>query len=72
MPAVLPIGWLRHGLAKPWSTNVRTVHDPDYRVALQDFQTFTEQLSEQVVEADELIPELPVKDVVSCHTSLLS
>jgi hypothetical protein len=41
------------------------VHDPDYRAALQDFNTFTEKVSEKVVEADETIPELPVKDVVS-------
>jgi hypothetical protein len=47
------------------------VHDPDYRAALQDFQTFTEKLSEKVVEVDELIPELPVKDVVSPNESLL-
>lgn len=42
-----------------------TVHDPDYRAALQDFNTFVENLSEKVVEADETIPELPVKDIVS-------
>jgi hypothetical protein len=45
------------------------VHDPDYRAALQDFTTFTGKLSEKVIEVDELIPELPVKDVVSTtHT----
>jgi hypothetical protein len=43
------------------------VHDPDYRAALQDFNTFTEKVSEKVVEADETIPELPVKDVVSSN-----
>jgi hypothetical protein len=48
-----------------------TVHDPDYRAALQDFNTFTEKVSEKVVEADELIPELPVKDVVSNDASLI-
>jgi hypothetical protein len=42
------------------------VHDPDFRAAFQDFTTFTEKVSEKVVEADELIPELPVKDVVCC------
>ncbi|KAF1851766.1 uncharacterized protein K460DRAFT_362513 [Cucurbitaria berberidis CBS 394.84] len=40
------------------------LHDPDYRVALQDFTTFTEKVSEKVIEADETIPELPVKDVI--------
>jgi hypothetical protein len=42
-----------------------TVHDPDFRVAFQDFTTFTEMVSEKVIEADSTIPELPVKDVVS-------
>jgi hypothetical protein len=41
------------------------VHDPDYRVALQDFTSFLEKLSEKVAEVDETIPELPVKDLVS-------
>lgn len=41
------------------------MHDPDFRVAFQDFSTFTEHVSEKVIEADETIPELPVKDVVS-------
>ena len=44
------------------------MHDPDYRAALQDFTTFTEHVSEKVIEADETIPELPVKDVVSIRT----
>jgi hypothetical protein len=48
-----------------YSTNVVIVHDPDYRAALQDFNSFIEKVSEKVIEADELIPELPVKDVVS-------
>jgi hypothetical protein len=42
-----------------------TVHDPDFRAAFQDFTTFTEKVSEKVIEADSTIPELPVKDVVS-------
>jgi hypothetical protein len=41
-----------------------TVHDPDYRQALQDFNTFLEKLSEKIIEADATIPELPVKDIV--------
>ena len=40
-------------------------HDADYRTSLQDFTTFLESLSEKVIEADETIPELPVKDIVS-------
>ncbi|KAF1940682.1 hypothetical protein EJ02DRAFT_455860 [Clathrospora elynae] len=40
------------------------LHDPDFRMAFQDFTTFTEKVSEKVIEADETIPELPVKDVI--------
>lgn len=41
------------------------VHDPDYRTSFEDFSTFTGEVSQKIVEADETIPELPVKDVVS-------
>lgn len=41
-----------------------TVHDPDFRVSFQDFITFAEKVSDKIIEADETIPELPVKDVV--------
>ncbi|KAF2277632.1 uncharacterized protein EI97DRAFT_396570 [Westerdykella ornata] len=40
------------------------VHDPDYRAALNDFTTFLEVLSEKVAEADDTIPELPIKDII--------
>jgi hypothetical protein len=40
------------------------VHDPDYRTSLKDFTSFVECLTQKVVEADETIPELPVKDIV--------
>ncbi|KAJ4319670.1 hypothetical protein N0V94_003813 [Neodidymelliopsis sp. IMI 364377] len=40
------------------------LHDPDYRVAIQDFNDFIGKLSEKIVEIDETIPELPVKDIV--------
>ncbi|KAF2446925.1 hypothetical protein P171DRAFT_429869 [Karstenula rhodostoma CBS 690.94] len=39
-------------------------HDADYRTSLQDFTTFLEILSEKVIEADETVPELPVKDII--------
>lgn len=45
--------------------DLQTVHDPDYRVAVQDFNDFIGKLSEKIIEIDETIPELPVKDVVS-------
>lgn len=41
------------------------MHDPDYRVAVQDFNDFIGKLSERIIETDETIPELPVKDIVS-------
>ncbi|KAF7448876.1 DUF2461 multi-domain protein [Pyrenophora tritici-repentis] len=40
------------------------LHDPDFRASFQDFTTFTEKVSEKIIEADETIPELPVKDVI--------
>ncbi|KAF2199360.1 hypothetical protein GQ43DRAFT_442534 [Delitschia confertaspora ATCC 74209] len=40
------------------------MHDPDYRASLQDFTSFLESLTLKVVEADETIPELPVKDII--------
>ncbi|KAH7398908.1 hypothetical protein DE146DRAFT_755898 [Phaeosphaeria sp. MPI-PUGE-AT-0046c] len=43
---------------------IKALHDPDYRAAFQDFSTFTEEVSQKIVDADELIPELPVKDVI--------
>ncbi|KAF2810002.1 uncharacterized protein BDZ99DRAFT_462616 [Mytilinidion resinicola] len=40
------------------------MHDPDYRASLQDFTTFLESLTQKVIEVDETIPELPVKDII--------
>ncbi|KAF2454671.1 hypothetical protein BDY21DRAFT_352408 [Lineolata rhizophorae] len=40
------------------------MHDPDYRQALKDFHSFVEALTPKIIEGDETIPELPVKDVV--------
>ncbi|EFQ90675.1 hypothetical protein PTT_12675 [Pyrenophora teres f. teres 0-1] len=40
------------------------LHDPDFRASFQDFTTFAEKVSEKIIEADETIPELPVKDVI--------
>ncbi|KAH6618737.1 hypothetical protein C7974DRAFT_400746 [Boeremia exigua] len=40
------------------------LHDPDYRVAVQDFNDFVGKLTERIVEIDVTIPELPVKDIV--------
>lgn len=47
------------------------VHDPDYRAAQKDWATFVESITQKIIEVDETIPELPVKDVVSQHVTLL-
>ncbi|KAI2787152.1 hypothetical protein POX_f07515 [Penicillium oxalicum] len=39
-------------------------HDPDYRAAKKDFESFVESLSTKIVEKDTTIPELPVKDLI--------
>ena len=43
-----------------------TVHDPDFRQSEKDWFTFVEKLTERLVEIDDTVPELPVKDIVSC------
>ncbi|CAG8890418.1 unnamed protein product [Penicillium egyptiacum] len=39
-------------------------HDPDYRAAKKDFETFVDSLTPKIAEVDATIPELPVKDLV--------
>jgi hypothetical protein len=39
-------------------------HDPDYRAAKKDFETFVETLTTKIAEKDGTVPELPVKDLV--------
>ncbi|KAJ5166149.1 uncharacterized protein N7482_004930 [Penicillium canariense] len=39
-------------------------HDPDYRAAKKDFETFVETLTTKITEKDSTVPELPVKDLV--------
>jgi uncharacterized protein DUF2461 len=41
------------------------VNDPDYRASLADFKSFIEKLSERIIEIDDTVPELPLKDLVS-------
>ena len=43
-----------------------TVHDPDFRQSEKDWFSFVEKLTERLVEIDDTVPELPVKDIVSC------
>ena len=41
-----------------------TVHDADYRQSQKDFNSFVDSLTENIIEKDETIPELPHKDLV--------
>lgn len=42
------------------------MHDPDFRQSEKDWFSFVEKLTERLVEIDDTVPELPVKDIVSC------
>lgn len=42
------------------------MHDPDFRQAEKDWFSFVDKLTERLVEIDDSVPELPVKDIVSC------
>ncbi|KAM0201338.1 hypothetical protein ACHAPA_005371 [Fusarium lateritium] len=44
---------------RPWLKS----HDEEYRRALKDWNSFVECTSESIIEADETIPELPIKDI---------
>ncbi|KAI8723892.1 hypothetical protein NCS52_00246000 [Fusarium sp. LHS14.1] len=44
---------------RPWLKS----HDGEYRRALKDWNSFVERTSESIIDADETIPELPVKDL---------
>lgn len=45
------------------------MHDVDFRSAERDWHSFVEKLTDRLIESDDTIPELPVKDVVGA-TSL--
>lgn len=45
-------------------TSSLIAHDPDYRAAKKDFETFVETLTTKIAEKDGTVPELPVKDLV--------
>jgi hypothetical protein len=47
-------------------TDQATVHDPDFRQSEKDWFSFVEKLTERLVEIDDTVPELPVKDIVRC------
>ncbi|KAK7433154.1 hypothetical protein QQZ08_000085 [Neonectria magnoliae] len=44
---------------RPWLKS----HDPEYRRALKDWESFVMRTTETIADVDETIPELPVKDV---------
>ena len=41
------------------------MHDPDYRTSWNDFMKWLECLQAKIIEIDETVPEMPLKDVVS-------
>lgn len=41
------------------------MHDAEFRQAERDWHSFVTALTEKLIEVDDTIPELPVKDVVS-------
>lgn len=41
-----------------------SVHDPDYRASLNDWNSIVEVLTEKLCNIDSTVPELPVKDLV--------
>ncbi len=51
----------------PWAADSYShlaVHDADFRTSEKDFDSFAAALTEKLIEHDETIPELPVKDIV--------
>ncbi|KZF20935.1 hypothetical protein L228DRAFT_249779 [Xylona heveae TC161] len=57
---LLFLGDLRNNNDREWLK----VHDADYRTSQNDFNSFIEHLTEKIIEKDETIPELPVKDII--------
>lgn len=46
------------------NANRDAVHDAEFRQSERDWYSFVERLTEKLVEIDDTVPELPVKDVV--------
>ena len=49
-----------------------TVNDADFRQSEKDWHTFVDKVTERLIEIDDTVPELPVKDVVSIHSTSTS
>lgn len=43
------------------------MHDAEFRQSEKDWHAFVDKVTEKLVEIDDTVPELPVKDVVSSH-----
>jgi hypothetical protein len=46
-------------------TKHATVNDAEFRQAERDWHSFVDKLTAELIEIDDTVPELPVKDVVS-------
>ncbi|KAK7409001.1 hypothetical protein QQX98_008820 [Neonectria punicea] len=57
---VLFLKELKANNRRPWLKS----HDPEYRRALKDWESFVTRTTETVADVDETVPELPVKDVI--------
>ncbi|KAL1845239.1 hypothetical protein VTK73DRAFT_825 [Phialemonium thermophilum] len=51
---------LKANNTRPWLKS----HDGEYRRSLKDWESFVETMTQKIIEADETIPELPIKDVI--------
>ncbi|KAJ5600602.1 Conserved hypothetical protein CHP02453 [Penicillium hetheringtonii] len=51
--------WLKGNMS-----SLQPAHDPDYRAAKKDFETFVEALTSKITDQDSTVPELPAKDLV--------
>lgn len=57
--------WAELKWADLYSFYLLLVHDADFRQSEKDWHSFVEALTERLVEIDDSIPELPIKDLVS-------
>jgi hypothetical protein len=48
------------------------VNDAEFRQAERDWYSFVEKITEKLMDIDDTIPELPVKDVVSIPNIFVS
>lgn len=46
------------------------MHDADFRASERDWHSFVDKLTERLIDIDDTVPELPVKDVVSPRSNV--